>query len=58
MSSCKNKILFSFVIPVYNSEKYLTKCIESVQKQKFKSFEIILVEDKSTDSSKNICNFF
>ncbi len=58
MFSCKSKILFSIVIPVYNSGKYLKRCIESIQKQKFQNFEIILIEDKSTDSSYKICNFF
>ena len=50
--------LFSIVVPIYNSEKYLTRCIESVQRQQFKNFEIILVEDKSTDASNKICNLF
>ena len=58
MSFCKNNILFSIVVPIYNSEKYLTRCIESVQRQQFKNFEIILVEDKSTDASNKICNLF
>ena len=52
MSFCKNNILFSIVVPIYNSEKYLTRCIESVQRQQFKNFEIILVEDKTELMSK------
>jgi len=55
---CKDKILFSIVIPVYNSGQYLKQCITSVQKQNFKNFEIILIEDKSTDTSNKICKFF
>ena len=54
----KDKILFSIIIPVYNSGQYLKQCITSVQKQNFKNFEIILIEDKSTDTSNKICNFF
>ena len=58
MPNLKSDVLFSIIIPVYNSEKYLKTCIESVQKQSLKNLEIILVEDKSTDSSRKICNFF
>ena len=43
--------LFSVIIPVYNSEKYLNKCIKSVLNQKNNKTEIILIEDCSTDSS-------
>lgn len=45
----------SIIIPVYNVEKYLRRCIDSVLKQKNISMEIILVDDGSTDSSSNIC---
>lgn len=48
--------LISIIIPVYNVEKYLNKCIESVVKQTFKNLEIILIDDGSTDSSGNICD--
>ena len=58
MPNLKSDVLFSIIIPVYNSEKYLKTCIESVQKQSLKNLEIILVEDKSTDSSRKTCNFF
>jgi len=58
LPNLKSDVLFSIIIPVYNSEKYLKTCIESVQKQSLKNLEIILVEDKSTDSSRKICNFF
>lgn len=46
---------FSIIIPVYNTEKYLDCCIKSVLKQKFRDFELILVNDGSTDESFQIC---
>lgn len=46
---------FSIIIPVYNVEKYLRECIESVLVQDFNDFEIILVNDGSTDGSQDIC---
>lgn len=45
----------SIVIPVYNAEKYLDRCIESAVNQTYKETEIILVDDGSTDSSFDIC---
>ena len=49
--------LFSVIIPVFNAEKYLNKCIKSVLNQKNARTEIILVEDCSTDNSLKICNY-
>jgi len=49
-------MLISFIIPVYNVEKYLNECVESVISQKFSDYEIILVDDGSTDSSGQICD--
>ncbi len=45
----------SIIVPVYNSEKYLKKCIESIQKQTLKDMQIILINDGSTDNSLSIC---
>lgn len=45
----------SVVIPIYNSEKYLNMCIESIIKQTYKNLEIILINDGSKDSSLDIC---
>lgn len=46
----------SIIVPVYNVEKYLERCINSLQGQSLKELEIILVDDSSTDSSLQICN--
>lgn len=46
----------SIVVPVYNVECYIEKCIESILSQTFKEFEVILVNDGSTDKSGEICN--
>ncbi len=45
----------SVIIPVYNAEKYLAKCLESVCNQTYKNLEIILIDDGSLDSSALIC---
>ena len=45
----------SIIVPVYNVERYLTKCINSILSQSFKDFELILVHDGSTDNSLSIC---
>lgn len=50
------KPMISIVVPVYNVEKYLNRCIESIINQTFNNIEIILVDDGSTDSSGNICD--
>lgn len=51
-----NQALISVIIPVYNVEEYLRECIESVLNQTFSDFEVILVDDGSTDSSGDICD--
>lgn len=50
------KALVSIIIPIYNSEKYLSRCIDSVRNQIYKNLEIILINDGSTDDSYRICN--
>ncbi|MCC3869656.1 glycosyltransferase family 2 protein [Terrisporobacter mayombei] len=47
--------LISVVVPVYNAEKYLDKCIQSIINQKYRNLEIILVDDGSKDNSLEIC---
>lgn len=48
--------LISVIVPVYNVEKYLRKCVESILQQTYTNLEIILVDDGSTDSSGFICD--
>ena len=46
----------SVIVPVYNAEKYLDRCIQSILNQTYKIIELILVDDGSTDQSAQICN--
>lgn len=48
----------SIIIPVYNAEKYISTCLESVNLQTYRDFEVILVDDGSKDESKRICESF
>ncbi|WP_455485180.1 glycosyltransferase family 2 protein [Gemella sp.] len=50
--------LISIVIPVYNAEKYLEQCLNSIKNQTYKNFEVILVNDGSIDHSESICMDF
>lgn len=49
---------FSVIIPVYNAEKYLKQCIESVLMQSFTDFEVLLINDGSKDASAEICDYY
>lgn len=48
--------LISIIIPVYNTENWLNECIDSVLNQTYQNFEILLIDDGSTDSSGAICD--
>ena len=50
------KPLISFIIPVYNVENYLEECIESIISQNLSSYEVLLINDGSTDKSPEICD--
>lgn len=50
--------MISVIVPVYNVESYLNRCIDSILAQTYKDFEIILVDDGSNDNSGNICDSF
>jgi glycosyltransferase involved in cell wall biosynthesis len=51
-----DKVKISIVVPVYNAEEYLDRCLHSVLDQEFSSYEVILVDDGSTDASSLICD--
>ena len=48
------QFFFNIIVPVFNAEKYLEKCINSIIKQSFKNFQVKIVDDCSTDSSYEI----
>lgn len=50
--------LISIVIPIYNAEKYLEECLNSIKNQTYKNFEVIMVNDGSKDDSETICMNF
>lgn len=47
---------FSIIVPVYNVEQYLSKCLDSIKNQTYTNFEVIIVNDGSTDNSEKIIN--
>ncbi|MFV9551020.1 glycosyltransferase [Algibacter sp. PT7-4] len=48
----------SIIVPVYNAEKYIAKCIESILDQTYRNLEVILINDGSKDNSLAICNTY
>lgn len=51
-----NKVKITIIVPVYNAEEYLDRCMNSILDQEFSSYEVILVDDGSTDASGLICD--
>ena len=47
--------LISVVVPIYNVEKYLRQCLDSIQNQTYQNFECLLINDGSPDNSADIC---
>lgn len=56
MTTDMNDIKISVIIPVYNVKQYITRCVESVLQQNFSKYEILLIDDGSTDGSDAICD--
>ena len=54
-SVLENEEKISVIVPVYNTKRYIYDCVKSVLKQTFENFELILIDDGSQDSSKDIC---
>ncbi len=47
--------LISIVVPIYNAERYLERCLDSLKRQTYRSLEILLIDDGSTDATEEIC---
>lgn len=58
LESEKNIYKISVIVPIYNIEEYISKCIESIIRQTYSNLQIILVDDGSTDSSGKICDIY
>ena len=56
MTKASKEPLISVIIPVYNVEEYLDRCLESATLQTYKNIEIILIDDGSTDNSGKMCD--
>lgn len=50
------EILFSFIVPCYNVQDYLEKCVKSILSQTYRNYEIVLVDDGATDSTPQLCD--
>ena len=51
----EEKPLISVIVPVFNGQDYLEKCIECIEKQTYKNLEIIIINDGSTDDTAAVC---
>lgn len=55
---CMDEMLISVIVPVYNVEKYVLKCLQSIQNQTYHNFEVLVVDDGSNDGSGEVCEKF
>lgn len=53
---CMQSTLISVIVPIYNVEKYICRCVDSILNQTYKNIEIILVDDGSPDNCPKICD--
>lgn len=58
MNKKENQSLVSIIVPIYNAERYINKCMESILSQTYKNLDIILINDGSNDCSIEICNSY
>ncbi len=58
MNDSKQVPMLSIIIPIYNVEKYIEQCLRSIAGQTYKDFEVLMIDDGSTDGSAGICKFF
>lgn len=56
LSRDRNDSMISVIVPVYNVERYLARCIESILSQTYTDFELLLIDDGSKDKSGSICD--
>ena len=55
---CENTCDISIVVPIFNVEAWLSRCLNSIHQQTYRNFEVLLIDDGSTDNSSSICKNF